>query len=131
MADNIPWFKSMQSVGRGFKPGMEVKYASASGGVGKTVAFDIESDDYRRFKSDDFKPWRATFRTHYAEYRDFSTGETYWKKFNRQPRSSDLYRANNVIRHNEDGTYEYIKNRETGELRQLSEQEIMWVLLHV
>ena len=106
-----------------FKPGMEIKMLSAGTGTGKSVFLDIESDD--------FKPWRATFRTHYAEYRDFSTGETYWKKFNRQPRSSDLYRANNVIRHNEDGTYEYIKNRETGELRQLSEQEIMWVLLHV
>lgn len=123
MVDSIPWFKSIQSVGRGFRPGMEIHTVTAGKNTGKTIVFDIESDD--------FKPWRETIRTHYAEYRDYDTGETYWKKFNRQPKSSDLYRANNVIRHNEDGTYEYVKNRETGELRQLTEQEAMWVLLHV
>lgn len=123
MADSIPWFKALQSVSRGFRPGMEVHTITAGKDTGKTIVFDIESDN--------FKPFRETFRPHYAEYYDFDTGETYWKKFNRQPRSSDLYHANNVIRHNEDGTYEYIKNRENGELRQLSEQEIMWVLLHV
>lgn len=123
MADSIPWFKAIQSVGRGFRPGMEIQMITAGKDTGKTIVLDIESDD--------FKPWRATFRTHYAEYRDFNTGHTYWKKFNRLPKLGDLYRANNVIRHNEDGTYEYVKNRETGELRQLTEQETMWVLLHV
>ncbi len=123
MADSIPRFKAIQSVSRGFRPGMEIQMINAGSKTGKSVILDFESDD--------FKPWRETFRPHYAEYRDYDTGETYWKKFNRQPRSSDLYRANNVIRHNEDGTYEYVKNRETGELRQLTEQETMWVLLHV
>lgn len=123
MADKMLWLEQLQSKGRGFRPGMEVKYASANAGVGKTIVFDIESED--------FKPWRATFRTHYAEYRDYKTGDTYWKKFKRSPKMADLYMANNVIRHNEDGTYEYIKNRETGELRQLTEEEIMWMLLHV
>jgi hypothetical protein len=123
MADNIPWFKSIQSIGRGFRPGMEIHTVTAGKNTGKTVIFDIESDD--------FKPWRETFRPHYAEYRDFDTGETYWKKFNRLPRSSDLYRADNVIRLNEDGTYEYVKNRKDGNLRQLTEEEIMWVLLRV
>jgi hypothetical protein len=123
MADNIPWFKSIQSIGRGFRPGMEIKMLSAGTGTGKSVFLDFESDD--------FKPWRETFRPHYAEYRDFDTGETYWKKFNRLPRSSDLYRADNVIRLNEDGTYEYVKNRKDGNLRQLTEEEIMWVLLRV
>jgi hypothetical protein len=102
---------------------MGVKVVSAGQGVGKTIVFDIEGDD--------FKPWRETMRPHYAEYRDFDTGETYWKKFNRLPRSSDLYRADNVIRMNEDGTYEYVKNRKDGNLRQLTEEEIMWVLLRV
>lgn len=118
MAD---WLKSIQSVGRGFRPGMEIKMISGASDVGKSVILDFESDD--------FKPWRETFRPHYAEYRDFDTGETYWKKFNRLPRSADLYRANNVIRKNDDGTYEYIKNRQTGELRQLTEEETVWFIL--
>ena len=115
------WLKSIQSVGRGFRPGIEIKMISGASDVGKSVILDFESDD--------FKPWRATMRPHYAEYRDFETGETYWKKFNRLPRSADLYRANNVIRKNEDGTYEYVKNRQTGELRQLTEEETMWLIL--
>ena len=106
-----------------FKPGIEIKVVSAGKNTGKTIVFDIESDD--------FKPWRISLWPHYAEYYDFDTGEKYWKKFDRQPRSADLYTANNVIRKNDDGTYEYIKNRETGELRQLTEEEIMWMLLHV
>jgi hypothetical protein len=106
-----------------FKPGIEIKVVSAGKNTGKTIVFDIESDE--------FKPWRATFRTHYAEYRDFDTGETYWKRFNRLPKMGDLFMAQNVIRHNEDGTYEFIKNRKTGELRQLTEQEIIWLMLKV
>ena len=115
------WLKSIQSVGRGFRPGIEIKMISGASDVGKSVILDFESDD--------FKPWRATMRPHYAEYRDFETGETYWKKFNRLPRSADLYRANNVIRKNEDGSYEYVKNRQTGELRQLTEEEVIWFIL--
>jgi hypothetical protein len=115
------WIKSIQSVGRGFRPGIEIKMISGASDVGKSVILDFESDD--------FKPFRETFRPHYAEYRDFDTGETYWKKFNRLPRSADLYRANNVIRKNDDGSYEYIKNRETGELRKLTEQEAIWFIL--
>lgn len=115
------WLKSIQGAGRGFRPGMEIKVISGASDVGNSVILDFESDD--------FKPWRETFRPHYAEYRNFDTGETYWKKFNRLPRSADLYRANNVIRKNEDGTYEYVKNRQTGELRQLTEEEAMWLIL--
>ena len=117
------WLKSIQSVGRGFRPGIEIKIITSASRAGKTVRMDIESDD--------FKPFRETFRPHYAEYFDYDTGETYWKKLNRLPSGPRLYTANNVVRHNEDGSYEYIKNRETGELRQLTEEETMWVLLHV
>lgn len=115
------WFKSIQRVGRGFLPGIEIKMISGASDAGKSVILDLESDV--------FKPFRETFRPHYAEYCDHNTGETYWKKFNRLPRPSDLYRAYNVIRHNDDGTYEYIKNSETGELRQLTEQETIWFIL--
>jgi hypothetical protein len=124
MADSIPWFKAMQSVSRGFRPGMEVKVVSAGKDVGDTmITVDIESDEFR--------PWRETFRPHYAEYRDAVTFETYWKRLNRLPKMGDLFMAENVIRHNEDGTYEFIKNRETGELRKLTEQEIIWLMLKV
>ncbi len=115
------WLKSIQSVGRGFRPGIEIKMISGASDVGKSVFLDYESDD--------FKPWRETFRPHYAEYRDFDTGETYWKKFNRLPKQRDMYTAQNIIRHNEDGTYEYIKNRHDGHLRKLTEQEAMWLIL--
>ena len=115
------WLKSIQSVGRGFRPGMVIKMISGASDVGKSVRMDFESDE--------FKPFRETFRPHYAEYRDRETGETYWKKFNRLPKSADLYRATNVIRKNEDGSYEYVKNRQTGELRQLTEEEAMWLIL--
>jgi hypothetical protein len=115
------WVKHIQSMGRGFRPGIEIKMITSASDVGKTVRMDFESDE--------FKPFRETFLPHYAEYRDFETGETYWQKFNRLPRSANLYRANNVIRKNIDGTYEYIKNRETGELRKLTEQEAIWFIL--
>jgi len=124
MADSIPWFKAMQSVDRGFRPGMEVKVASSGGrGHGKSVLIDID------IESSDFNPWRETFRTHYAEYRDFATGETYWKKFKRIPKMADLYTADNVIRHSEDGSYEYIKNRVTGELVKVGDAEMAFIIL--
>ena len=112
--------KSIQSVGRGFLPGIEIKMVSGSSDVGKSVFLDIESDD--------FKP-SSVFRPHYTEYFDYDTGETYWKKFNRLPKAGDMYRANNVIRKNEDGSYEYVKNRQTGGERPLTEQEVIWLIL--
>jgi hypothetical protein len=115
------WLKTIQSVGRGFRPGMEIKMISGGTGASKSVFLDIESDD--------FKPWRETMRPHYAEYRDRETGETSWKKFNRSPPSGAAYTASTIIRNNEDGTYEYIKNRFDGELRKLTEQEAMWLIL--
>lgn len=120
---NTQWLDAVQKFNRGFRPGLEVQGLTASSGSGKTAVFDLESDD--------FKAWRETMRPHYAEYRDYETGETYWKKFNRVPRSSWTQSANNVVRKNEDGTYEYLKNRETGELRQLTEEEVMWLILKV
>jgi len=120
---NIQWLDAVQKLNRGFRPGLEVQVLTASSSSGKSVVFDIESDD--------FKPWREMMRPHYAEYRDYDTGETYWKKFNRLPKNMDSLRANTVIRKNEDGSYEYVKNRETGELRKLTEEEISWLILKV
>ena len=94
-----------------------------SGGskTGKSVFLDIESDN--------FKPWRETNRPHYAEYRD-RAGGTYWKKHNRLPPALSLYSADNIIRHNEDGSYEYIKNRDTGDTGgTVSSNDMAWIIL--
>lgn len=116
------WLKTFQSVGRGFRPGMEVKMLSGTSDTGKSVFIDT--------KSEAFKPWRETMRPHYAEYySDTDTGETYWKKFNRQPKLADIYTALNVIRSSEDGTYEYVKNRATGELCKVPEENMAWIIL--
>jgi hypothetical protein len=113
------WINSIQSVGRGFRPGIEIKMVSAGRDTGKSVWMDTESDE--------FKPWREMMRPHYAEYCDHNTGETFWKKYNKSP--PNMLTAYTVIRHNEDGTYEYIKNRFDGELRKLTEQEVIWFIL--
>jgi hypothetical protein len=69
---------------------------------------------------------------YYAEYYNYeSLPRTYWKKHNGHPNLSNSYRALNIIRANEDGTYEYIKNRTAGENRKLTEQEAVWFLLNV
>ena len=52
------WVKQVQSAGRGFRPGMEVKVMTAASNAGKTLIIDYESDD--------FKPWRETMRPHHA-----------------------------------------------------------------
>ena len=93
--------------------------------------FDIESQDSA---SNQIKILK-TRDTHYAEYYKDRAGplprETYWKKHNGAPTLSDSYRALNIIRANEDGTYEYTKNRKTGEERKLTDQETVWFLLNV
>ncbi len=89
--------------------------------------FDIESQENRIkiLKSRDS-------RMYYAEYYNYeSLPRTYWKKHNGPLKSSDSYRALNIIRANEDGTYEFIKNRTAGENRKLTEQEAVWFLLNV
>ena len=125
MANGIPWLEQFQSKGRVFRPGMELTVVSSGRNVGKTrMHVDIESDD-------SFRSWRATFLPHFVEYRDISTGETEWKKLDRQPRAAELYVSDTIVRKNEDGTYEYVKHCKSGELCQLTEEEIAWMLLHV
>lgn len=127
MADKaIPWFESFQKIGRGFRPGMEVQVVSAGKNVGKSVVIlDYESED--------FEPWKDTLRerfaTHYAEYMNYDTGETFWKKFPRRPGLTNMHLANHVIKQNDDGTFSYIKNRTNGELCQVPEKELMWIIL--
>jgi hypothetical protein len=109
----------MQELEHGFRPGIAVKMMSRTG---KSVLLDLESDN--------FKPWHETNRPHYAEYFDCDTGGTYWKKHNRLPPALSLYSADNIIRHNEDGSYEYIKNRDTGVTGStVSANDMAWIIL--
>ena len=125
MTNSIPWVKSIQSKGRGFQPGMGVTVLASGNNVGKTLIVDYESDDFR--------PWRDSLRerfvVHYAEYFDYDTGETFWQKFPRKPGSSQMYMANTIIKQNDDGTFSYIKNRKSGDLGKVSEEELMWIIL--
>ena len=100
------WMKAIQSVGRGFRPGMEISVMQSGRKTGNSVLIDIESHE--------FTPWRKTFLTHYVEYHNPETDDYEWKKFNRQPNKHGMYVASKVIRHNADGTYEYIKDRQNG-----------------
>ena len=99
------WVDAIQKLEHGFRAGMEVKMITGGSKTGKSVLLDLESDT--------FKPWRETMlRPHYAEYADRDTGGTYWKKFNRLPPTLSQHSAYKIIRHNEDGSYEYIKYRD-------------------
>lgn len=123
MTEPIPWLKATQSIGRALRPGTELQIMTA-GTNGKSIVVDYESDFHT--------VWADKFmRPHYIEYVNSETGENYWKKSWREPGTRAMYVACKVVRHNTDGTYEYIKNRETGEIRKLTEKEIMWMLLHV
>jgi hypothetical protein len=116
------WVDSIQKLEHGFRPGIEVKMITGGSKTGKSVLLDLESDN--------FKPWRETNRPHYAEYADRDTGETYWKKHNRLPTALSQYSAYNIIRHNEDGSYEYIKNRATGVTGStVSANDMAWIIL--
>lgn len=114
-------FLSKKTVSTGFRKGMEIQMITAGSKNGKSVWVDIESDE--------FKPWRETNRPHYAEYADLDTGRTYWKKFNRLPPALSQYSAYSIIRHNENDTYEYVKNRTTGNLTEVPKEEMAWIIL--
>ena len=98
---------------------------------GVEISYATDGKIFVDFESYEFKPWRQTFLMHYAEYRNWETGEAYWKTYNRVPKMSNMYKANNVVRKNEDGSYEYIKNRHDGQLRKLTDEEVVWLLLKV
>lgn len=122
---NVPWLKSFQKIGRGIRNG-EITVFTGTRHSGKSI-LNID------FESDDFQPWkdslRELFATHYAELMDYETGETFWKKFPHMPGPGNMRIANNVIKQNEDGTFSYIKNRTNGELCQVPEKELMWIIL--
>lgn len=115
------WLKSIQSVGRSFRPGMEVKMLSGVG-PGKSVWMDIESDE--------FKPWRENMRPHYVEM--YAMGRTAWFRYDKKPMLAIMYEAIKVVRHNEDSSFEYLKNRSgagVGILNKTDEKEFVFAIL--
>ena len=121
----IPWLESFQKMGRGIRNGELTVFADAQQS-GKSMVFH----DY---ESEEFKPWKDSIMglvaTHYAEFMDDGTGETFWKKFPRRPGVTIMQLANHVIKQNDDGTFSYIKNRTNGELCKVPEDELMWIIL--
>ena len=61
-------------------------------------------------------------RPHYAEMYAESGGLR-WFQFDRKPGMAIIYEANKVVRHNEDGSFEYIKNRDGTGVKVFDEQE--------
>ena len=106
------WIKAIQSQGRGFRPGMEITILK-SRQQGKTLIVDYESD---------FENWSHVLRPHYAEMWD-SPGKLVWFRYDRKPSMSVVYEANRIVRHNEDGSFEYIKNRDGTGVKVFDETE--------
>ena len=113
------WLKSIQSVGRGFRPGIEIKVISGASDVGKSVILDFESDDFNPFRESLHQMWCS----HYVEMYD-EPGVLRWFVYDRKPGSATIYQANRVVRHNKDGSYEYIKNRNGTGIKVLDEEDM-------
>ena len=109
------WIKAIQSVNRGFRPGMEITVMK-SRRSGKSLIVDLES-------SDTFMDWQHVMRPHYVEMYDETTN-LQWYRYNRKPSMSVIYEANKVVRHNEDGSYEYLKNRSGTGIKVLDEEDM-------
>ena len=116
------WLKSIQSVGRGFRPGIEINMISGGTGTGKSVFMDIESGS--------FDDWTHRQRPHYVQM--YAMGELSWFRYARQPMLSIVMDAHKIVRHNADGSFEYLKNRDgTGELilSEAEEKEFVFIML--
>ena len=109
------WIKAIQSVNRGFRPGMEITVMK-SRQSGKSLIVDLES-------SDTFMDWQHVMRPHYVEMYDETTN-LQWYRYNRKPSMSVIYEAHKVVRHNEDGSYEYLKNRSGTGIKVLDEEDM-------
>lgn len=89
---------------------------------GKTLIMDYESD---------FQSWTHVMRPHYVEMYD-EPGVLCWFRYHRKPSMSVMYEAQRVIRHNEDGSFEYLKNRSgtgVGIMDAEAEKEMSWIIL--
>ena len=115
------WLKQFQSVGRGLRTGEITILKSRQSG--NSMIIDIESD---------FAGWKHVFCTHYVEMYSFDEGDFEWFAYPRKPSMSVMYEATKVIRKNEDGSFEYIKNRTGTGVKVLDreeEKEMTWIIL--
>ena len=118
------WTIPIQSVGRSKSwPSMEVKMLTA--GKGKYVCLDIETDAWF--------PVASLLRPHYVELYDPELGQLDWFRLVRKPGfQRAIHAAYTVVRHNEDGSFEYIKNRQSAGLGVLNEtdtKEFLFIIL--
>ena len=93
----VDW-KNIQSVGRGIRPNKEL------------------------FAEDFLIDWTHVLQPHWVEFTS-EKGDKKWRSYTKKPPLSHIYMANCVVRKNEDGTFEYIKNRAAPLGRLFSEQE--------
>jgi hypothetical protein len=105
------WVKDIQSVNRGFRPGMEVNIATS-----RKNAKSVWIDGWTEWD------WEHVLLPHWAEHIS-EDGERVWRSYTNRPPLSDLYHSNRVVLKNKDGTFEYIKNRDGMGERVLNEQE--------
>lgn len=105
------WMKSVQSLGRGIR-NEELFVVSAGNTREKTIVMDIESD---------YNNWQHVMCPHYAEL--YTENGWEWFAYSRKPRLSVVYEAQKVVRKNEDGSFEYLKNRSGTGVGIFDEQE--------
>lgn len=117
------WLETIQSIGRGFRK--EEITIMKGRNQGKSYIVDP--------KNFEFMDWSDhVLCAHYVQTRDLSNdGELTWFKYKNKPNLSTIFYANTVIRHNNDGSYEYIKNRQGPNrvLDHTDEQELIWIIL--
>lgn len=105
------WMKSVQSLGRVLR-NKELTVVSAGNNLGKSIVMDIESD---------YNNWQHVMCPHYAEL--YTENGWEWFAYSRKPRLSVVYEAQKVVRKNEDGSLEYLKNRSGTGVGILDERE--------
>lgn len=108
------WVKDIQSVNRGFRPGMEVNIATSRKNA-KSVWTDWNAD-WTEWD------WEHVWQPHYVEMYNES-GQLQWYRYPKKPNMSVIYEATKVVRQNSDGSFEYTKNRAGTGIRVLNEEE--------
>ena len=115
------WFRGIQSAGRKFRPGMKVEVVTSSG-EDKSFWADMNSDF--------FTDWGHVLRPHYVEMHD-NEGVLQWYSYSKKPPLTIIYRASMVVRHDPDGSFAYVKNRQNGNtvMNEQEEREFVFTIL--
>jgi hypothetical protein len=116
MAD---WLKDIQSIGRGIRNG-EMSVVVASSRSGKSVIVDYESQGIEpTFKS--MYGLQDTYWCHNPE-------TDRWTFHKNRPYYEYITGSDQIIARNEDGTYYWYKDRESGRNHELTEEELKSLL---